>query len=474
MPPPTRQNKHPSPDQPRTVAGVAAEFDSGAPSCETAAVGAMLLDERAVDVAIRHKLTAAAFSDPDCAKACAAVLKLRHAGELAADVLAVADRSGVDPAFLEKCVDSCPTAANAGYYIELTIVANSKRQVIEAASNGTAKDGLVRVFRQHSDRLAGLGADDPLDGQVRTVADVLAYRPDPADTIAGCGFLRRKAMCLLTGGTGLGKSVLVTQAASSVADGKPILGVIPVARPFTVLLAQAENDIETMQRDLAACVDHLGSDVDALNERLHIRRPAHRGDGFLQWLDTETGRMRPDLIIVDNYQSFVGAVDINGTGPCLAFLAGVQRIIDRHNAGLLLVAHTPKPRDRDSWNVRENVYMAAGTSALANWARTSCELMPAAKEVDRFRLTFSKNAERNGMQLDHHPGVVRELYLRHSGDPARPFWFVADDQTAPSRSEYADRVRQVLRRKPDATLADIMAETGCSKSTASRLRSEAS
>ena len=73
---------HPADDA--GLAGAAgASGAGGAPSFEAATIGAMMLDERAVDLAAKMGLTPAAFADPQCARASAAVFTLREVERLA-------------------------------------------------------------------------------------------------------------------------------------------------------------------------------------------------------------------------------------------------------------------------------------------------------------------------------------------------------------------------------------------------------
>jgi hypothetical protein len=302
-----------------------------------------------------------------------------------------------------------------------------------------------------------------------TFNDILEFTPNKDHYIVGEGFIRRGAVTLLTGGTGIGKSVLTAQMSVSVAAGVPFLGCMHVHEPVRVLHIQAENDAETMQRDFCSCVKHSSSDVFMVSKNLIL---AHAygitGLEFCRWLGDVVAHYKPSLIVVDPYQSFAAAGDMNNTAGFLEWHRPVQALIQQLNIALLLVAHTPKPRDRDGWNIRESVYMAAGTSALANWVRASMELIHVGQETERFKLRFGKNAERTGLIEPDGRRVVRELFLAHSGNIHEPFWRIADDQGVAITSKYQEQVQILALEHPEMSQRQIAQHLGCSVGTVAK------
>lgn len=297
------------------------------------------------------------------------------------------------------------------------------------------------------------------------------YEPDPADTIAGKGFLKKGCGCLVAGSTGIGKSVLVEQIALNVATGTPILGKIVVPQARTVLQIQAENDAETLKQHYEGILKGMSMKASQINDRLvtdHVYGLC--GQQLASYLEQRIGEVKPDLIVLDPYQSYVGEVDINNTSAFLSFITPIERLMKMHRFAIILVAHTTKPRDRTNWNTRENAYMAAGSSTISNWARTTMELMPVGHETQRFRVTFGKNAERTGVLQEGSGEVCREIYLEHGPDPELPFWRVAVNQSGPSNSQYEEPIRQYLNLHLNASNGDIVREIGCNKSTVSRIR----
>ncbi|OVE75999.1 hypothetical protein BVX97_02660 [bacterium E08(2017)] len=304
-----------------------------------------------------------------------------------------------------------------------------------------------------------------------TINTLQGYQSNPQDYIAGDGFLRRGATCGLTGGTGMGKSVLVAQIAVSVASGNDILDCISVPHPRKVLVIQAENDEDTLKRDYISVADNMSADYELVEDNLALVNVfGVSGAEFAEVLEGAVREEKPDLIIIDPYQAYIGGTDINTTQSFLSWIEPVDRIVKEYCCALLLVAHTPKPKDRSDWNALQGVYMAAGTSAFANYLRTSCELLTAGQETSRFKLTFSKNPQRTGLRDEQFGGVLRELYIQHSDDPTQPYWAIAEDQTKPSTGKHDQKIRDYISQNPSAGDSEIAGVVGCDRSTVYRAK----
>ena len=301
------------------------------------------------------------------------------------------------------------------------------------------------------------------------LADLESYEPDPADLLAGTGWLRRGSGTLLTGGTGLGKSILALQVAVSCAAGIDLLGKIPVRRAVSVMVLQAENAVEVMKRDVLSLVSHLRADPETVQRNLVVRHLyGLSGRAFTGALGPLLATHRPDLLVVDPYQAYAGGADLNGSHGFLEWIGPVEQAIRRARCALLLVCHTGKPRNQNL-NARETAYLATGTSTLPNWARSSMELVPVQQETDRFRLTFGKGAEQTGIEMPDQVGPVRQLFVEHSPDHMAPYWLISVNQSPPGESGYEEAVRQSVAQHPDASTREVAAAVGCSQATAARL-----
>jgi hypothetical protein len=341
------------------------------------------------------------------------------------------------------------------------------RDAVERLLSATAgQQDIVSDLKARLDNMVRYGEDEKFEEH--TLSSLKAYSPDPSDSMAGDGWIRRGGACLMTGGTGVGKSVLVSQLAVCLSAGTPFLG-IPVHRPSRVLYVQSENDAVTMQRDILSIVSNLApspdeATVDANLSIIHAYGLA--GEAFHSWLAAKVRRHAPDAVIIDNYQAYVEEQDINSSEAALSWIRPLDRMAKQSKFALVVVCHTTKPQDRKTWTARESVYMAAGSSALANWARTSCELTQNGDD-GRYRLRFGKNAERNGLQ-DDNGGIVRDVYVEHSGDRNTPYW-VKSALQMPTDGKYDGAIINLKAAQPELSMREVARMAGCGKSHVQRV-----
>lgn len=305
-----------------------------------------------------------------------------------------------------------------------------------------------------------------------TIKDLMAYQPqEQQDSILGDCWIKRGAMTLFSGQTGMGKSVFVEQLAVHVAAGKSFFGMR--ARKSKVLLIEAENDMDILQRDILSIMEHADIKPDEIENTLNIVWAySIAGSSFHSALEKWVQRVRPDLLIVDNYQSFFGGRDINSSGEWDEWFRPVMQLCADYMMGLFLVDHMPKPKAQNSEeesSTRYGVYAAAGTSRKSNCARTAAELVALPNEETRFCLRFSKNAERNGLRPEDGRGrIVRELYLEHSGNPQKPYWLLSENQQKSSLA-LQQEILDALAEEPGLTIRELAKRVGTSKSTVARV-----
>ena len=399
------------------------------------------------------------------------------------DVLTVSEKLGKaglekvgGTAYLNGMIDTIPASEHAEYYIDLVLEWHTTRQVMELS--GELQNAITQNNLEECQRLNGLIASK-IDTHFTSSKeddrfpawrynDLVAYKVPEGHIIAGAGWLRRGCGCLLTGGTSLGKSVLAEQIAVSVASGVNILGCIKVHAPMRVTYIQAENDEETLQRDIVSIVKYLNADTTLVQENLAIHHLyGLSGAALDSWIEREVIKQKTDLLILDPYQAFIpSGANINDAGTFLTFIFNLNRIIKEHNCAFLLVTHTPKPQDREHWTARESVYMAVGSQAIAAWARTSAEITGFKDDDTKYRLRFGKNAERNGIDSGNGTGgLVRDLIIRHSPSIHEPYWQVADSQEEPaSISEKAKNIIELAIQHPLMSYSSIAEQLHCSKS----------
>lgn len=378
-------------------------------------------------------------------------------------------------AYLNGLLDSIPTPAHAEYYMDIVSEWHTIRKI--SILEIEMKEAVAQGELSECQRLNGLiqtaltdhaKSDEDRFPSIRYL-DLVNYTVPEGHIIAGHGWLRRGGGCLLTGGTSLGKSILAEQIAVSVASGLPILGCLKVPTPARVMYVQAENDEETLQRDILSIVKFTKADTALVQENLSIHHVyGLQGSSLDAWVENQIVKQSIDLFILDPYQNFIPAgMNINDASTFLAFNFNLNRIIKQHNCAFLLVTHTPKPQDRDSWTARESVYMAIGSQAIAAWARTSAEITGFKDDDTKYRLRFGKNAERTGLSTES-GGLVRDLMIQHSPSMHEPYWEVSASQEEPTTcSKKGEEIIKIATEHPSMSQREIAKLVKCSVSTVS-------
>lgn len=450
------------------------------PESEKFVIGALLHEHAAaLPICDAEGIDAGAFTD-EMARAAWAAIVAKVADGHPVDPISIAMEMGgsdVDAVeFLTGCMGGCISPQFAAKHAGRVAEAASRRRLaaaIEAARLALAGDASAGAIAEELTREAGGLAVRSIGGPLVSTFPALSFSQlqrlevDPDAYILGAGFLRRGAWTLLTGGTGTGKSVLIEQLAACVAAGKPILG-LSVSRPFKVLLLTAENDEETLKRDLEAIAEHEALDPALLDANLQIHHAyALDGPELVAALDSEIRRGGFDLLVLDNYQAYAGSTDINDSVAWKQFISPLSRMLKKHRAAMLLVDHTGKPVERKTWGRHDSVYLAAGTSLKANGARCSAELYSPAGDDERYKLHFGKNWERAGV-VDEQGRQVRDVYLDRAPSAAHPYWSPSHDQI----SEANINARKVLNWKrlhPEDGIDKVAQATGVSRATAGRV-----
>ena len=249
------------------------------------------------------------------------------------------------------------------------------------------------------------------------------FRPNPHDNMMGNYFLERGKMSGLTGGTGIGKSVLAQQIACSLSLGVSVLGTIPVGRPCKVLLVQAENDARILKANRRGMKENFK--VKGFpNLCIHQVRGVNDRE-FFEALEILLLHHKPDVVIVDPYQNYIGDADINSFEDAQAWTRRMEKLLTRYKFALLLLFHTGKLKEaNDGSATYQGSYQLAGTSKISNWLRGSCELM-LSKKADKgqpstYLWVFSKPSASTGVLDNGHP--VSSFRVTQSASAGSPFW----------------------------------------------------
>lgn len=265
--------------------------------------------------------------------------------------------------------------------------------------------------------------------------DIENYKHNADDDLVGTkglGLISKGGSFMLIGPTGHGKSVMMQQWAVSMAAGISILGKIEVHQAIKILYYQSDNQLSDMHIDFPSIREHLKVSKECLKKNLIVRRVfSESGSRLKAILEYDIKKHKPNMVIMDNYQSFIDG-DINSTGVFQEWRMAVEPMMSKYKIALIVVAHTTKKTQYDNKNVinpSDSVYLASGTAALANWVRTSAWLsMDAQAPVGFYKLVLGKNWQRAGLGKDAAGSPIRELKVEHSRNFLTPYWSLSDNQ----------------------------------------------
>lgn len=185
-----------------------------------------------------------------------------------------------------------------------------------------------------------------------SLADLDTDPPPPRRWVAD-QWLPRGTVTALFGGGGIGKSLLVQQAATCIASGIGVLGANVTRGPVLAYLCEDDNDeVRRRQRDILA---YLGRTSSYSSEGLHIAGRAGYDNvmmtfgpdrlpvpgPFLSVVEQECERIRPVLLVLDNIAQLFGGIE-NDRYMVTAFTNRLAGIAHRYDCAVLLLGHVAK------------------------------------------------------------------------------------------------------------------------------------
>lgn len=202
---------------------------------------------------------------------------------------------------------------------------------------------------------------EPQPAQVREAAPLpnyatfadLSTNPPPARRWVIEEWLPVGSVTALFGSGGVGKSLLVQQAGTCVANGVPLFGLDVQRGPVLGYFCEDDNDeLRRRQRDILAAyarTPEYSSDGLYLEGRagLHNCLMTATADrlmaptAFLRTIDAECERIQPTLVILDNIAQLYGGLE-NDRFQVTVFCNELTGLARRHDCAVLLLGHVAK------------------------------------------------------------------------------------------------------------------------------------
>ncbi|MBR0732420.1 AAA family ATPase [Bradyrhizobium japonicum] len=243
--------------------------------------------------------------------------------------------------------------------------------------------------------------------------DVSAWdgKPVPARDWAVMDRIVRRAVTLLSGEGGVGKSILILQLACAHVLAGDWFGRLP--EPGAVMYLNAEDDERELHFRLAAIVSHLGTTFAALKD-LHLvplagedallgvpdRTGIIRPTPLFDRLMTTAEKIKPVLIALDTAADMFGGNE-NDRSQVRQFISLLRRLAITGNAAVLLCSHPSL----------SGINSDSGLSGSTGWHNSV-----------RSRLFFKASATEGGVSRDLRELEVKKNNYGPSGEVVRMLW----------------------------------------------------
>ena len=189
--------------------------------------------------------------------------------------------------------------------------------------------------------------------RIRTISQILAEENESMfsfdDVVIDKNFLRKGQTWVISGATGIGKSVLAMQLAASLALGEKTLG-LDIVRPAKTLLLHSENPIADEKIYFDDIVSQFELDKKAdfceiLENNFRFSRKTGRHysvDDFISKLDAALSAGKYDVVIVDSLSSFVHC-NFSDHAAVADLFCKINGLKSKHNFAMVLIHHFDKP-----------------------------------------------------------------------------------------------------------------------------------
>lgn len=346
---------------------------------EAAVLGSVMLGESAHQVLLR--LTDDDFDDPKHKLVASAMRRMIRdngkpdpvtvSAELAS--LGVLGRIG-GSVFLHNLAGTVPTPLSAPYYAAIVRDAARVRKAHEAGVRLTQMTATETSAEDMPEILSRIQADlaavpPPLDAVIEkppTVRELLLKTDDPEDWLIP-GLVERGERVVITGGEGMAKSVIMRQMAVCFAAGLHPWTGRRVADGFRVLHIDAENSERQSRRGYLRAGNGIAKlrSAPCWADRIH---PYNRTEGLdlagkdRAWFHEVAEACSPDLIILaPAYKIMIGR-DPDKERDILALLGAIDEVRTRHDAAILIEAHSGNGSDNGDRPARP-----IGSSVWRRW-----------------------------------------------------------------------------------------------------------
>lgn len=234
-------------------------------------------------------------------------------------------------------------------------------------------------------------------------------------------YLQRRAINVLTGDPGVGKSTLVCEIVSALSRGRPLPGDAPglLRTPINCWFMNGEDAADDT---IKWRMENQGADP----ERVFITDKRETITSIVAWqIGEECARLGVGLLIIDPLQAWMGKdVDMNKANETRDWGSYLREAAMRHDFAVLLCRHRRKGQPGDN-----KLYSGIGSIDITGIARSEIAAIRDKNDnryIERIKGTVGKTGGALGYEIDDNPdplndhGIFRWLGPVAPGQAASP------------------------------------------------------
>jgi hypothetical protein len=339
-------------------------------------------------------------------------------------------------------------------------------------------EALQGEFAELYDKSQRIGHTNRQRLKVWKASELLKFEPSPHLALVGHNEIKMgyEGVCVVAGPGSSGKSLCVSSLALAGAMGGGTWMGRKVHRAFKTLIIQAENGASRLKTEIAAFVQNHPKWKAEIEASIFFSDPPEGGlpfhhAEFRAAVRRAVEDLKPDLVVIDPW-SQVASED------------AAKEVVDKLNEirscfpqgdecpGLLIIAHTKKPRAEDVRKGRGLTYLVSGSIALPNTARCVYVLLPWSDDMTDDRIYWACPKLNDGEM--YAPTVWKRrfgTFFEHDDKTDPREWGRSDDDDS-RQAIKEEQLRDCFDKKPALKKSELVKKlvkiAACSEQTAYR------
>lgn len=345
------------------------------------------------------------FYDPKCQLVASIMRDMIRRGippdivTVQAEVAARSKTHMIQTTYLHDLWTFTPPTMAAPYYAQqvrdnarVRLTNEAAQRLMQMTCSDDSVEQLGEALARHADEMAAIPAPfDVESAKAATVWDLL-NEDDEEENWMIPGLIERGERIVITGPEGLGKSTVIKQIACCVAAGVNPWSHERVSREgFRVLHIDAENSRRQSRRNyrwIGAGMPHNAADGWRQRITMHFRTEGVNLAGRDRaWFHQVAAAASPDLIVLGPAYKVMSGLDPNKDVDVLSLFSAIDEVRTRHDAAVLIEAHSPHGTDGVARTVRP-----FGSSVWLRWPEIGIGLrVDEEEEKNRALMGYRRN-----------------------------------------------------------------------------------